>query len=144
MTSRRPPPRRPLAPTSPRDQQTRGYVLLEIIIALTVFSISIAGLANSLHASIDSASTLKRQAAIRRGLEAILAEANARPKREDMILTYRDESLGIDYRTEVTDLRWTNRDGQPVNGLYLLRATAVDGRPAKPLHDSAEVYVFRP
>ncbi len=128
----------------PRPRRPRGYVLLEIIIALTVFAVVATGLASVLHSSLDSANRLRRQTAVRRGLEAILLEAKQRPKREEMLLTSKDEILGVEYRTELEELRWTNQRGQPVRGLYVLRAFATDQRLAHPQHDSAELYVYRP
>jgi len=121
-----------------------GYVLLEIIIALTVFAISVSGLAALLHSSMDSANMLRRQQAVRRGLESILVEAKAKPKREEMIINYTDEGLGIEYRSELEEVKWVNRRGMPVKALYILRAVAKDLRAAKPLNDTAELYVYRP
>jgi hypothetical protein len=121
-----------------------GYVLLELIIALTVFAVSVAGLASVLHSSLDSSNLLRRQASIRRGLEAILVEAKAKPKREEMPIHYKDDDLGVEYRTELEELKWVNRRGLPVKGLYVLRAVAKDSRVSQPLNDSAEVYVYRP
>lgn len=122
----------------------RGYVLLEIVIAITIFAISAGSLATVLHSSLDSANWLRRQAAVRRGLSAILAEAKIKPKREDMALQYKDEGLGMEFRSELEELKWVNRDGLPVKGLYRLKAIATDLRPANPLNDTAEVYVYRP
>ena len=121
-----------------------GYVLLEIIIALTVFAVSVAGLAAVLHSSLDSSNLLRRQASVRRGLESILVEAKAKPKREEMPMSFRDDGLGVEYRTELEELKWVNRRGLPVKGLYLLRAVATDLRASQPLNDTAEVYVHRP
>lgn len=122
----------------------RGYVLLEIIIALTVFAVVVTGLAGLLHSTLDSANLLRRQAAIRRGMEALLVEARAKTKREEMLLTFRDEPLGIEYRSSLEEMKWINRAGQPVRGLYLLSAVATDVRTEKPAQDRAEVYVYRP
>lgn len=128
---------------SPRGR-SRGYVLLEIIIALTVFAVVATGLASVLHSSLDSANLLRRQASIRRGLESILVEAKAKPKREEMPMKYRDDALGVEFHSELQELKWVNRRRKPVKGLYILRAVATDLRLAKPLHDTAEVYVYRP
>lgn len=132
------------SPASGRQGGRAGYVLLEIIIALTVFAVTVGGLASILHSSLDSANLLRRQASVRRGLESILVEAKAKPKREEMPTTYRDEGLGIEFRSELEELKWINRRGLPVKGLYILRAVATDLRAAKPLNDTAEVYVYRP
>ena len=122
----------------------RGYVLLETIIALTVFSIVVTGLAQALHSSLDSANVLRRQAAIRHGLESVLVEAKAKPKREEMAMSYRDEGLGIEFRSELEELKWINRRGRPVKNLYILRVVATDFRTVKLLPDKAELYVYRP
>lgn len=122
----------------------RGYVLLEIIIAMTVFAIVVTGLAGLLHSSLDAANMLRRQAAIRRGMESILVEAGDKTKREEMVITYRDDALGVEFRSELEEVNWTNRAGEPVRGLFVLRALANDLRAGKPAHDRAEVHVFRP
>lgn len=119
-------------------------MLLEIIIALTVFAVVVTGLASVLHSSLDAANLLRRQAAVRRGLESILVEAKAKPKREEMPMKYVDEALGIEFHSELEELKWVNRRRQPVKGLYILRAVATDLRLAKPLKETAEVYVYRP
>jgi len=139
----RAPARCPLSACKGRGGEA-GYVLLEIIIALTVFAVVVAGLASILHSSLDSANLLRRQATVRRGLDSILAEAKAKPKREEMAVTYKDEGLGLEFRSELEELKWVNRRGLPVKGLYILRAVATDLRASKPLNDSAEVYVYRP
>ena len=135
-------PRRVSVP--PWRRRAGGYVLLELVIALTVFAISVSGLAALLHSSMDSANLLRRQKAVRRGLESILVEAKAKPKREEMIISYKDEGLGIEYSSELEELKWVNRRGMPLKSLYILRAVAKDLRPSKPVNDTAEVYVYRP
>ena len=121
-----------------------GFVLLELIIALTIFAIVVTGLATVLHSSLDSANLLRRQASIRRGLEAILVEAKTKPKREEMVISYKDEALGMEFRSELEELKWVNRRRKPIKGLYILRALATDLQTAKPANNSAEVYVYRP
>src|SRR3954471_9469185 len=114
-----------------------GYVLLETIIALTVFAIVVTGLAQALHASLDAANVLRRQATIRRGLESLLGEARSKTKREEMAMNYRDEGLGLQYRSELEELTWINRRGRPVKSLYILPVAATDPKAAKPLLDKA-------
>jgi hypothetical protein len=71
-------------------------------------------------------------------------EAKTKPKREEMAMSYRDDALGIEFRSELEELKWINRRGRPVKSLYILRALATDLRASKPLNDTAEVYVYRP
>jgi len=132
------------SPGARRLRHAAGYVLLEIIIALTVFAIVVTGLASALHSSLDAANRLRRQAAVRRGLESLLVEAKQKKKREEMLMTFKDEGLGVEYRSELEELKWVNRRRKPVKGLYILRAIATDLRAANPLPDNAQVYVYRP
>ena len=139
--------RRPLH-FRPRRAVAGGYVLLEIIIALTVFAVAVGGLTSVLHSSLDSANALRRSAAIRRGLEAMLIEARQKPKREEMALTATDPALGSSTGPSIEEVKWINRRGEPVRGLYILRVEARDLRAGatstlEPA-DAAEVYVYRP
>lgn len=127
-----------------RRRPARGFLLLEVIIALTVFAIVGVGLAVALHESIDSANFLRREAMVRRGLEAMLIEAKAKPKRGEMAFSQRDEALGVDYETKIEPLELLNRDREPVEGLYLLKAFARYSADGKPIEDSVEIYVHRP
>ena len=127
-----------------RRGRDSGYLLLEVIIALTVFSLVAVGLARALNSSIDSANFLRREAEIRRGLVGMLEQSRAMRKREEMAVAKKDEVLGVDYRTELEALEFMNRDRERVGGLYVLRAFAryqVDG---KEVEDGTEVYVYRP
>lgn len=133
---------KPHFPTT--NGRRRAYILLEVIIALTVFSIVAVGLAVALQSSIESVNFLTREAVVRRGLDAMLIEAKKKPKREEMAFAFRDELLGIDYATQLEELKFVNLEGRPVSGLFLLVATAryqVDGQER---NDRAEVYVHRP
>jgi type II secretory pathway component PulJ len=94
-----------------------AYVLLELVIALTVFAIVVTGLASVLHSALDAANLLRREAALRRGLESILVEAKAKPKREEMALTYRDDALQVEFRSELEELKWVNQRRRPVRNL---------------------------
>lgn len=126
-----------------------GYLLLEVIIALTVFSIVAVGLAVALQSSIDASNRMSRDLAVREALEGMLVEAQAKPKREEMAFARVDERLGVEFRTELEELRFVNVDGEPVTGLWLLRASArsanaAGSTAADELAQSVELYVHRP
>jgi type II secretory pathway pseudopilin PulG len=129
---------------APISRHPAAYVLLEIIIALTIFAVVVTGLAGLLHSTLDGANELRRQAAMRRGLESILVEAREKPKREEMALATRDDALGVEFRSALEEVKWINRKGQPVKGLWLLTASATDLRDGNTVRDRAEVYVYRP
>lgn len=124
-----------------RGQIRRGWVLFEIIIALTVFSVAALGLANSLNASIDAMNYLNKSEEIRRGLMGLLAEARKRPKRGEMAMTRTDEKRGITYVTELVETKFAAIDGTPVTGLWILRATATFTERGEEKKEIVEVYV---
>ncbi len=126
----------------------RAFLLLEVIIALTVFSLVAVGLAVALQSSIDASNRLARDLAIREGLEGMLVEARTKPKTKEMAFSRRDEKLAVEFRTEIEPLVFTNFRGEPVEGLWLLRALA---QPVAPSTDGTEIqtqsidlYVYRP
>ena len=61
-----------------------------------------------------------------------------------MPMKVKDDALGVEFRSELEELRWVNRRRRPVKGLYILRAVATDLRLGKHLNESAEVSVYRP
>lgn len=124
-------------------RRTGGYVLFEVVLAVAVFSIVVAGLAKSLITAIEASNAVERDIAIRLGLDSVLREARIRPRKE-MALTYNDEKLGIAYRTELAPLDLSNFDGEKVGGLYILRATAVYEEAGREETATAEIYVHRP
>ena len=124
-------------------RRTSAYVLFEVILAMAVFALVVVGMVVSLQRAIDTTNDFKKESAIRKGLESILIEAKHRPRKE-MALTYKDERLGVDYRTEVRELKLTNIDGAPLHQLWTLRATATYDNNGTEETYSAEVYVQRP
>ena len=128
----------------PLRRNPHGFVLLEIIIALTVFAVAVTGLAGALHSALDASNKIRRQAAVRRGMESLLAEARQQIKREEMQLTRMDDGLGISFHSSLEELKWINLKGAPVRGLYVLRVVAQSIKPNINPEDTAEVYVYRP
>ena len=59
-------------------QEASGFLLLEVIVALTVFSLVAVGLAVALQSSIDASNRLARDLAVREGLEGMLVEARTK------------------------------------------------------------------
>src|SRR3954447_23229107 len=70
-----------------------GYLLLELILALTIFSLAIMGLVRSLQVGIQTAAILNRENDIRLGLRSFLEEVRRKPVAE-MAQTVADERLG--------------------------------------------------
>src|SRR6476660_4547236 len=95
----------------------QGYLLLELILALTIFSLAIMGLARSLQVGIQTAAILNRENDIRLGLRSFLEEVRRKPVSE-MAQTIADERLGVTFVSEVDELTVKDRNGNILKDLY--------------------------
>ncbi|MEM7386711.1 MAG: hypothetical protein AAF514_17375 [Verrucomicrobiota bacterium] len=119
-----------------------GYLLFEVMIALTVFGLVAVGLATAMNTAIDASHAVDKDRAIRHGLTSILQESQARPKKQ-MAFSVKDERLQVEYKTELIPLQFANQDGEPVENLFILRATASFEESNLPQRQVAEIYVHR-
>ena len=115
-----------------------GYILFEVIIAVTIFSLAVVGLMRVLDTSLDSANLFARDTAIRYGLQSILTEAQHQ-ELANMTLERTDEALGAVYRTEIEPLQLASGGGSTLSNLYVLRAIATIGDE----QEVAEIWIYR-
>ena len=120
-----------------------GYILLEVIIAVTIFSLSFVGLIRVLHQSQENATECAFESQVRSGLEAILAEAQNRPL-EEMAQEQTDPLLGIVYHTQYEPLGLSSQDGTSLKDLYKLQARATYNRGRGQEEDIAEIWIYHP
>jgi type II secretory pathway pseudopilin PulG len=120
-----------------------GFILFEVMIAVAVFAIVALSLASAMNSTIQASTYLDRQASIRMGLDSMIHEALRKPKRQEMAFEYEDETLGVRYRTEIEELRFTTFEGESLPHLYLLRVTARYEEDGEDREDKVERYVYR-
>ncbi|MFT5466512.1 MAG: type II secretory pathway pseudopilin PulG [Verrucomicrobiales bacterium] len=118
-----------------------GYILFEVLIAITIFAIAFAGLVKALGQTINASNDLAIQRQLRFGLESILTEARHQDL-ENMGIEYVDDRLGVTYRTSVDQLQLANTDGQALTGMYALKATVSDNANANLILRKAEVWIY--
>ena len=119
-----------------------GYLLLELILALTLFSLAITGLARSLQVGIQTASILSRENDIRIGLRSFLEEVRRKPLNE-MGQTLADERLGVTYQSEVEELSIQGRNGNVLRDLHKITAFAAYTVGAEERRESVEMWVYK-
>ena len=122
----------------------QGFILFEVMIAIAVFSIVALSLAMAMNSTIEASNYLDRQGAIRLGLDSMMNEALRKPKRQEMTFDHKDDSLGVNYRTEMEEMRFTTVEGDSLPGLYTLRVVAVYTENGEEQKETAERYVYRP
>lgn len=128
---------------SPQSSRRRGYILFELVLALTIFAIAVLGLAKSLNQALETANLLRRDQIIRIGMRNFLEEIRRKPLTE-MSTTQMDTTYGVTYTssTEPVALRTTN--GGTLSDLYSLTIKATSSFEGVPQEDSLNVYVYKP
>ncbi len=120
-----------------------GFILFEVMIAIAVFAIVALSLATAMNSTIQASNYLDRQTAIRHGLLSMMDEALRKPKRQEMRFEYEDEALGVKYRSELEEMRFTTYEGESVRNLYTLRIRAFYVEDGEEREEVAERYVYR-
>ncbi len=121
----------------------RGYMLLELILALTIFSLAIVGLARSLNMGIQTAAILNKENDIRLGLRSFLEEVRRKPLNE-MAQTIEDTRLAVTFQSEVSELELKDRNGAILKDLYKLHAFANYEVGPEQRQESVEMWVYKP
>jgi Tfp pilus assembly protein PilV len=121
----------------------RGYILFELVLALTIFAIAVLGLAKSLNQALETANLLRRDQIIRIGLRNVFEELRNKPLAR-MSTTILDSTYGITYTstTEALSLKTTN--GGVLSDMYKLTIHATSSFDGVPQEDTLNVYVYKP
>ncbi len=119
-----------------------AYILLELVIALSIFAIAVLGLANSLSTSLEVANILNRENAIQIGMRSFIEELRKKPL-ADMVTTYTDANLGVTYTSKMEPLGIRTSNGNTLRDLYDLQVTALYTFAGEERTDNVSVYVYK-
>jgi hypothetical protein len=120
-----------------------GYLLLELILALIVFTIAVVGLAKSANMGVKTVGALSRENDIRLGLDSFLEEVRRKPVAE-MKQTVPDERLGVTYQSTVDELTLKNVSGTVLRDLYKLHVAAMVEGEKEEDAIAVDVWVYKP
>lgn len=122
---------------------TRGYILLELIIALSIFAIAVVGLAKALNTTLEVGNIMNRDYAVRVGLQSFVEEVK-RKAVSDMATTAADERLGVTYTSTVEPLSITvPRSGAQLSDVYRLKASAVYTVGSEQRDETIELWLYQ-
>jgi hypothetical protein len=108
-----------------RSSFCHGYILLELIIALSMFAIAVVGLSKSLNTTLEVGNIMNRDYAVRVGLRSFVEEIK-RKAVTDMVTSVTDDRLDAVYSSEVNPLQLTiPRSGASIPDAYEMKAKAV-------------------
>ena len=130
-------------PRSSLSKISRGYILLELIIALSMFAIGVLGLANALGTSVEVANILNKDQRIRIGMRSFLEEVRRKPLNE-MSATIADAVTGVTYTSSIERVALTTTRGETLSDLYNLKIIATYSVGNEQREESVDVYVYKP
>lgn len=116
---------------------------MELIIALTMFSIGVLGLARALNTSIEVANILNMDQRVRIGMRSFLEEVRRKPLAE-MSTSYADVNTGITYTSTTERVAITTTRGETLSDLYNLKIVASYLAGGEQREESVDVYVYKP
>jgi type II secretory pathway pseudopilin PulG len=126
-----------------RPTKPPAYILLELVIALSIFAIAVLSLANSLSSSVEVANLLNRDAAVRIAMRSFIEELRIRPL-ADMTTSTTDPHLGIVLTSEMEPLGLRSGRGNTLNDLYNLTVTATYSFGGEQRSDTISLYIHKP
>lgn len=126
----------------------QGFTLLEVILALLIFSVAVVSLVGAINNMGNASNEARRTREVQAQLETLILEITRRPPQEIVAGQRSYEKTtsqgAVDYRIAMAAVDLTNQDGQPVQGIYSIKADArwTDGGHKEAL--SAESMVYPP
>ncbi|MBK1882940.1 type II secretion system protein [Luteolibacter pohnpeiensis] len=104
----------------------RGFLLLEVVLALGIFGIAATGFAVALHRMADAADMAQRELRLTRILDGALKEALSLPTLDEgttTVVVPDSDGMELDTTIELmSDLE--NKDGQALQEMYHITVTA--------------------
>jgi len=125
----------------------RGFVLLEILLALTIFSISVTGIVFALQSSTKLVETVQREAWIQEQFKEVMAEAlKSKQTREEFIkekvITLRE--FGAEAIVQITPSELENQEGLILQSLFDMKITITWREDVEKKEAVLETYQYYP
>jgi Tfp pilus assembly protein PilV len=124
-------------------KRRRGYILFELVIALTIFALAVLGLAKALNQALETANLLKRDQIIRIGMRNFLEEIRRKPL-ADMSTTSMDTTYGVTYTSSTEPVTLRTTSGSNLTDIYNLTIKATSSFNDVPEEATLSVYVYKP
>ena len=122
-----------------------GFALLEIILALALFSLVAVGMTQAIDGIAKTSNQARQEAQVLRVLESVLAEVAHQPEFKATSITFNPTADGIDASASIEKVKLITKDKVELDHMFRIRAEAwiTDGR-ARRLKRSMETYVYSP
>lgn len=121
----------------------RGYILFELVIALTIFSVGILQMSRHLNDVVGVAKSFNQDQIVRLGMRTFLEEIRKKPLTE-ISMTQTDIMTGITYTSTTEPVSLKTSRGGILPDMYNLTITASYSNGAGQLEDTISIYVYKP
>lgn len=105
----------------------RGYMLLEVVLALSIFIVAVVGLLRCLHAALDADFEQQRLTNMRLNLQSLLDAALAIPPAPGKTELPAD-AFHLKYRREITPAEVRLSNGKKLPDMFKISVVAMDTR----------------
>ena len=124
---------------------TQGFALLEIILALALFSLVAVGMTRAIEAIAKTSTAARQEAQVLRVLESVLAEVAHQTEFKATSVTFNPTADGIDASATIEKVKLITKDKVELDHMFRIRAEAwiTDGRTRR-MKRSMETYVYSP
>jgi prepilin-type N-terminal cleavage/methylation domain-containing protein len=127
-------------------RHSNGFALLEIILAMALFSIVAVGMTRALDQIAQTTKSSRQEAQVLRVLESVLAEVAHQPELKPRTISFPKTSDGIDASASIEKVRLFTQDKAELDKMFRIRAEAwlADGASKRSLKRQMETYVYSP
>jgi len=123
-------------------KKTGGYMLLEVVLALSIFIVAVVGLLSCLKAGLDADYEQQRFTNTRLNLQSLLDESLAVAPREGT-KEYAPDAFQVSYRREIKLAKVKLEDGKTLNDIFRVSVVALDTQRDKKIIGELWTYASR-
>jgi hypothetical protein len=122
-----------------------GFALLEIILALGLFSIVAVGMIRALDQIAQTSKQSRQEAQVLRVLESVLAEVSHQPELKATSVSFPKSPEGVDAKASIAKVKLITKDKTELDHMFLIKAEAwLETGFKKSLKRHMETYVYSP
>lgn len=122
-----------------------GFALLEVILALALFSIVAVGMTRALDQIAQTSKQSRQEAQVLRVLESVLAEVSHQPELKETSVNFPKSADGVDASARIVKVKLLTKDKTELDHMFKIQAEAwLETGFKRALKRRMETYVYSP